>query len=135
MLTIWLRTSPAGIARPPDEKGHPDDLLVADRLLLWRAVLALGISVVGGEDDVSIIEPAGLFQGFDDIADEVVDRAELAGTVAIIRGEHVDGRLIHQRRLAPGRLVADVGFVEVWRHRQGKVVVGPLMALVGGTCG
>src|SRR5215208_6258702 len=47
---------------PPDDEGHPYVLFVGGLLAETKAMLAHVIAVVAGEDDVGIVQLAGLFE-------------------------------------------------------------------------
>ena len=66
------RHTAGGEARPADQERHGRRGLVREHLARADAVLALHIAVVGGEQDVGVVELAAAAQGLNDPGDGLV---------------------------------------------------------------
>jgi hypothetical protein len=92
-------------------------------------VLAVEEPVGGGEDEQRPLELPGLRKRGDDPLDALVEREQRPQLAAVAAGDLGDLGLAQQRQIAdPGRLVGDVGLVEVRRPRQRLVAEGPAVA-------
>ena len=106
-------------ARPAHQERHPDRLLVDALLFLGDPVLAVEVAVVGGVDQDRVAELALRPQRVDDLLDALVHREQgfqLAAVLALDVRDLIRGQA---RAVADlGRLVGDVGLVEVRGPRQ-----------------